>query len=72
MAKQESLSFSRQSFHRLLPLLHGKYQPHEKIRNGENHYEDDYFGGESLTFGYEADSQKFYINRIDLTPLTKV
>lgn len=37
----------------------------EKIRKGDTHSEDDYFGGESLTFGFDIDKNQFYIQRID-------
>lgn len=37
----------------------------ESLKNGNLHYEDDYFGGESLTFGYDKEAGKFYIHRID-------
>lgn len=35
------------------------------LRQGKKHYEEDYFGGEALSFGYDNDRKQFYVTRFD-------
>ncbi len=36
-----------------------------EIRNGKSLIEDDYYAGECLTFGYDAQKDEFYLQCID-------
>lgn len=35
------------------------------LREGKKHYEEDYFGGEALSFGYDTERGQFYVTRFD-------
>ncbi len=37
----------------------------EHLKKGIKYYEDDYWGGEWLAFGYDNTKKQFYIQRID-------
>jgi hypothetical protein len=37
----------------------------EKIKRGEDVFVDDYFGGESITLGFDREKMLFYVRRFD-------